>query len=142
MASIVSAVALAAAVLGRGCAVGAPAPTDTVRALIAAVRTQDRAAIFELLGPETRLELEARARAATDLVGSNLRYAAVDMIGLGGFDAVAAPGLRLVEERDGLAVVEISGDSARAQIHLVKVGDDWRIELVGRRGAAANAADP
>jgi hypothetical protein len=132
-ASIVFAMALAAAVLGRSCAVGDPNPADAVRAFLTAARAQDRAAVYRLLGPATQKQLDERARAATDLVGSNLRYTAIDLISLGTFEDVAAHDVRVIEEGGEDAGVEIAGEAGKARLELVHVDGDWRIELLDGR---------
>src|SRR5690606_37707236 len=55
------AVALAAAVAGRGCSSEDDTPEGAVRAFVAAARAGDHEALFELLGPATRARLERSA---------------------------------------------------------------------------------
>ena len=89
--SVVAAVALAIAVVGRGCRVTTPGPEAAVRSLIAATNAGDRKAVYALLSPATQQRLDDRAQRATELVGSNVRYTALDLISIGAGEDVPAP---------------------------------------------------
>lgn len=129
-ASALAAIALAATVLGRGCNVASPGPDAAVRGMIQAARTGDRKGVWRLLSPATQQALEERARKATDLVGSSTRYTALDLISVGGSDAVPPPTDVRVLSRDGdRAVVEVGGPAGRAQLDVVRVDGRWRVDL-------------
>jgi hypothetical protein len=128
--SVVAAVALAVAVVGRGCGVAEPGPDAAVRGLIAAAREGDRAAVFGLLSPDTQAALVEKAQRATELVGANVRYGALDLIAIGAAEEVAAPTeIRTVEQRDDHAVVELVSSEGPARLDVVKVEGRWRIDL-------------
>lgn len=130
VASVLAAMALAAAVAGRSCRVTQPGPEAAVRDMIQAAKTDDRDTVFELLTPATRERLDAEARRATDLVGASLRYAAKDLISIGSSDGVADPtDITVLEERGDRAVVEVVSPAGRARIDLVRQGGRWRIDL-------------
>ncbi len=125
-----AAFALAAAVLGRSCAVDAPGPEAAVRALVAAARAGDRQAVWNLLSPATQDRLTAGANRATDLVGSSMRYRPLDMISIGSSEDVPPPiDLRTVERHGDRAVVEIISVGDPARVELVRVGKRWKIDL-------------
>jgi hypothetical protein len=130
-ASLVAAVALAVAVAGRSCRVGAPGPDATVRAMMQAAKAGDRQAVFDLLSPVTQQRLEERARAATDLVGSSRRYTALELISIGGNsdDEPAPSEVRVVESKADRASVEVAGPGGRARVDLVLVQGQWRVHL-------------
>jgi len=128
-ASLLAAVAFAVAAAGRGC-VGAPGPDAAVRAFVDASRAGDRQAVFDLLGPQTQQRLEERARSATDLVGSSVRYTPLDLISIAASDDEPARiELHTVEERGDHAVVEVVSGAGRDRIGLVRVDGRWRVEL-------------
>lgn len=128
---LLAAVAVAVAVSGRGCEDNAGSPEVVVRQFIEAAKQMDREAMFEMLGPRTREVLSAEALRATDL--SPRRYAASDMIGFN--TGLAELSLEELEVR----VIDSGGDTATAELRdrrgrlhrvaLVRVEDDWRIEL-------------
>ncbi len=123
-----AAVALAAAVAGRGCGPQDDTPDGAVRAFDAAARAGDKRAVYELLGPETQSTLAERADRASAL-GED-RYAPEDMIGLGETTTAPTPTLEVVREKDGSAVVAITGDGGqRSTLNLVKIKGHWRVEL-------------
>lgn len=133
-ASALAAIALAATMLGRGCAVTRPGPDAAVRAMIQAARAGDRKAVWRLLSPDTQHALEAKARQATDLVGASTRYGALDLISVGASDDVPPPTDIHVKSNDGShAVVEIGGPTGRAEIELVRVDGRWRVDLPAYR---------
>lgn len=128
--SVIAAVALAVAVVGRGCGVTDPGPEAAVRGLIAAANEGDRAAVFALLSPATQAALEARAQRATELVGSNVRYTALDLIAIGSAEDVPAPSaIEVVEERGDRAVVEITSGTGRSRLDVVRIDGRWKIDL-------------
>lgn len=137
-ATAVAAIALAATMLGRGCNVASPGPDAAVRGLLQAARTGDRKAVWRLLSPDTQRALEARARAATDLVGSSTRYTALDLISVGGSDAVPPPTeVRVLSRTGDRAVVEVGGPSGRSQLDLVRIDGRWKIDLAAYYAPAA-----
>jgi hypothetical protein len=130
------AVVLAFAVFGRGCAEGDSTPEGTVRAFVAAARDSDKHAMWALLGPTTRHDAEARARAATERAGSNTRFTALDMIDVAVPDSTYEPSDVVLRERHGdQAIVDVLGPAGRRdEGDLVRVGKKWRVEL--RTGSA------
>ena len=130
VASALAAMAIAAAVAGRSCRVNEPGPEATVRDMIRAAKTGDRATVFELLTPQTRTRLDVEAKRATDLVGAVVRYQAKDLISIGSSDGVATPtDITVVEERGERAVVEIVSPSGRARVDLMRADGKWRVDL-------------
>jgi hypothetical protein len=128
--SAVAAAALAVGVAGRSCAVSTPGPEAVVHDLLAAAKAQDRRAVFELLSPNTRQRIEARARHATDLVGSSMRFSAIDLISIGISEAGAAPtDITTVEHLGDRAVIEIVSPAGRARLSVVAVEGRWLIDL-------------
>lgn len=129
-ASALAAIALAAAVLGRGCGVAEPGPDAAVKSLVQAARAGDRQAVWRMLSPETQRALEARARKATDLVGSSTRYGPLDLISLGSSDDVPPPtDLRVVSRSGDRAVVELAGPTGPARLDVVRVEGRWKVDL-------------
>jgi hypothetical protein len=128
---VIAAVALAVTVVGsRSCAVTDPGPEGAVRNMLAAASAGDRVAVYALLGPQTRARLDERARRATDVVGSSVRYSALDLISIGASRDVPPPtDLTVVERLDERAVVEVVSAAGRARVVVVRVDGDWRIEL-------------
>lgn len=135
VASALAAMALAAAVAGRGCRVTQPGPEAAVRDMIQAAKTGDRELVFSLLSDATRDRLAAEARRATDLVGASQRYTAKDLISIGSTDGAADPtdvdptDITVLEERGDHAVVEVVSAAGRARVELIKVAGRWRIDL-------------
>ena len=128
--SVLAAVALAIAVVGRGCRVTTPGPEAAVRSLIAAANAGDRKEVYRLLSPATQQRLDDRAQRATELVGSNVRYTALDLISIGGGEDVPAPTEINVLDRDGdRATVQIVSSAGRADLDVVRVEGHWRIDL-------------
>jgi hypothetical protein len=124
-----AAAALAVAVGGRGCNTEDGSPLGAVRAFAAAARAGNREAMYALLGPETRHRLELAAARATQLVSSR-QYGGADMI-----RSVVPSGSRTFElvkrseDRALVAIVDQRG--ARTSVNVVRVGDRWRLELLG-----------
>lgn len=128
-ASVLAAMALAAAMAGRGCRVDEDGPIGAVRAFAAAASAEDHEALFELLGPATRAGLDAAARRATDLAGGAHRFDAIDMLSIGKA-SVPPRELRMIERKDERAVIEfVDTSGARARLVTVHVDGAWRIEL-------------
>lgn len=129
--SVLAAVVLAAGVAGRGCRVRPPGPDAAVRNMLAAVEAGDREAVYALLSPDTQAGLEERARRATDLVGSNVRYTALDLISIDGEEGEdrGRVAIDVVAQDDHRATVEIVSSAGRARLELVKVDGRWRIDL-------------
>jgi hypothetical protein len=134
--SVLAAVALAIAVVGRGCRVREPGPDAAVRSMIAAANAGDKKAVFALFTPATQARLEERAQRATELVGSNVRYTALDLISIGTAEDVPQPtDINVIRNEDGFAVVEIVSSAGRARIDLEKIEGRWRIDLPGYAAA-------
>ncbi len=131
VASALAAMALAAAVAGRSCQVDDDTPEAAVRNFAAAASADDREAIYELLGPETRRRLEIAAKRATDLVGGSKRYDPLDMISIGkSIDAPPPRDFAVKARSDSRAIVEILGAMGeRSQVTVVNVNGHWRIEI-------------
>lgn len=130
VASLLAAMALAAAVAGRSCRVTQPGPEAAVREMLHAAKTGDRDAVFALLSPATRSRLEIEAKRATDLVGAATRYTAKDLLSIGSSEGIATPtDITVLEERGDRASVEVVSESGRARIELIKIEGRWRIDL-------------
>jgi hypothetical protein len=130
VASILAAMALAAALAGRSCRVSQPGPEAAVRDFLHAAKTSDRDAVYDLLAPQTRARLEVEARRATDLVGASVRYTAKDLLSIGSSEGIPPPtDITLVEERAERAVVEIVSPAGRSRIELVRVDGRWLVEV-------------
>jgi hypothetical protein len=128
--SVLAAVALAIAVVGRGCGVAEPGPEAAVRGLVAAAAAGDREAVYRWMSPSTQAVLDERAQRATELVGANVRYTAADLIALGPAEEVAAPTeVRVVERRGDRVTVEVVSSGGRARLEVVKIDGRWRIDL-------------
>ncbi len=122
-----AAVAMAAAVAGRGCAPPDDSPTQAVRALERASQAGDKQAVYDLLGPTTQARLEALAQRASEL--DERRYAAIDMVGIG---SMAEESLRveLASQQGDHAVVLIVRPGAESTpVDVDKVDGIWRVEL-------------
>lgn len=134
-ASVLAAMALAAAVAGRGCRVDAGTPGGVVASFIEASRADDRETLYQLLGPHTRAWLDDAARRATDLAGGAKRFGPLDMIGISENTHIAPPEKIVVEELSGgearVELVRPSGQ--RSELHIVEIDGQWRIELPGYR---------
>ena len=133
--SVLAAVALAIAVVGRGCRVHEPGPDAAVRSLMAAANAGDRKAVFGLLTEHTQNALVDRAEKATTDVGSNVRYTALDLIAIGSSEDVPAPTeINVISRQGDHAVVEVVSTAGRAQLDVVKEKGRWRIDLPGYGG--------
>ncbi|MBX3156004.1 MAG: hypothetical protein KF773_08390 [Deltaproteobacteria bacterium] len=128
-ASIVVAMALAAAVAGRSCRVSQPGPEAAVRDMIQAAVQGDQDTVYEMLAPATRARLELEAKRATDLVGATTRFAPHNLVSLGASEAAPPTDVTVVEEYDNRAVVEVVSPTSRARIDLVRVDGRWLIAM-------------
>jgi hypothetical protein len=129
-ASAIAAVALAVAVVGRSCGVADPGPEAAVRGMLAAASAGDRTAVYDLLTPETQQRLAERARRATDVVGSSVRYSALDLISIGGAsDAPPPSDITVIEQVGDRAVVEVVSPGGRDRVTVRRVGGRWLVEL-------------
>jgi hypothetical protein len=98
--------------------------------MLQAARAGDRQAVFDRLSRATQLALEERARAATDLVGSSVRYTALELVSIGASDDEPAPRqVRVVSEKGDRAIVEVTSATGSGRIELVREDDAWRIHL-------------
>ncbi len=130
VASVVAAMAFAAAIAGRSCRVTQPGPEIAVREMLQAAKTGDRDTVFSLLTPQTQQRLEVEAKRATDLVGAATRYTAKDLVSIGSSDGVAAPtDITVIEERGDRATVEVVSPAGRSRIELVRIDGRWMIDL-------------
>jgi hypothetical protein len=122
--------ALAAAVAGRSCS-GAPrGPEAAVRHLLEATKAGDRQAIHELLSPQTQGRLRERAGHASNLVGSSIRYSALDLISVNTTSEVPpVTAITTIEQIADHAVVEIVRGAERSRLSLVRVEGQWRIDM-------------
>lgn len=138
VATAAGALALALVATGRGCAPLDSTPDGAARAFVEAARSGDRHAVWQLLGPESRAELEIAARAATDNVGGTRRFAPLDVLDVGAPTGPTGPtGFRVLERRGDQATVEIArADGGRDHLRAVRVRGRWRIELWTRGEAA------
>ncbi len=129
--SAVAAVALAAAMVGRGCSVRGSGPDGVVRELINAQRTGDAELLYSLLGPNTIAALQTEARRATDLVGGWQRFVPADLVSIG----QATPGggtfeysvRRIAEDKAQVDIASSTGQ--KSVLMLVRIDKDWRIEV-------------
>ena len=129
-ASILAAMAVAAAVAGRSCRVSQPGPEAAVRDLLQAAKTGDLDTVFELLTPSTQARLEAEAKRSTDLVGAAVRYTAKDLLSIGSADSLTTPtDITVDEERGDRAVVQIITPAGRSNLDLIRIDGRWRIEI-------------
>ncbi len=131
MVTVAAAVALAWAVGGRGCGDSDATPEGAARAFVAAARAEDKAALWDLLGPATRARVTAAAAAATEKVGGARRFAPLDVLDLAAPEASYVPTDVVVREvRAGAAVVDVLGpENRRDTLNLVEVGGRWRVEI-------------
>jgi hypothetical protein len=134
IASAFAAMALAAAIAGRGCRVRDPGPEAAVRDVLQAAKTGDRDAVYALLSPATRDQLAAMAARATDLVGAAVRYSAKDLVSIGTSEGIAPPtDVTVVSETGDRAVVEVVSPAGRARLDLVRVDGRWLVDLPSYR---------
>jgi len=136
VATFVAIGALAWAVGLRGCGEPDGTPEGAVRAFVAAARAEDKAALWELLGPDSRRVVTAAAAAATDKVGGARRVAPLDVLDVGARAGTYAPSEIVLASSDGAsATVDVLGPEGRRDgVHVVQVGGRWRVELWSRGG--------
>lgn len=127
-ASVLAAMALAAAVAGRGCSVDDDSPEGAVRSLVAAAEAGDEAAVYDLLGPATRHRLDQAAERATNLAGSTRRYGPLDLISISDLGKMPRD-IKTVSRDARAAVVELTGPGGAGRLDLVREDGHWRIEL-------------
>jgi hypothetical protein len=134
IATAVALVALAWAVGVRGCGDVDATPEGAVRAFVTAARAEDKAALWELLGPESRKAVAAQAAAATDKIGGAQRLAPLDVLDVAAPARSYAPSDIVLRDSDGLnATVDVLGPEGRHDsVRAVKVGGRWRVELWSR----------
>ena len=131
-ASAIAAMALAAAVAGRGCQVDDDSPQGVVRAFADAARAGDRKAILGMLGPKTLARLKEHARHATDLVGGPRRFALLDLVSVGKpGDYAAIKNMQVHRRAEGTFVEIENADGKRSELAVVEVDGRWRVELPG-----------
>ncbi len=130
-ATVAAAVLLAVAISGRGCSDSDSSPEGAVRAFVAAARAEDKHALWDTLGPRTRGQAEAAARAATEKVGGARRYAALDMLDVSLPATSYAPSQIIVrEQHDKTATVDLLGpEGHHDSINVVEVDGRWKVEL-------------
>ena len=130
-ASVLAAMAFAAAMAGRGCRDDTEGPTGAVRQMVTAARAGDHSAVYKLLSPDTQQRLQLASQRATDLAGSADRYGPLDLISIGKIDEGTGPkDFKLIESSSGVAVVEVvSHGGLRDRIRVVKVDGRWRVDL-------------
>lgn len=130
VASILAAVAVAAAVAGRSCRVSQPGPEAAVRDMLQAAKTGDADTVFKMLTPATQSRLEEEAKRATLLVGASMRFSAKELISIANPAEVAAPtDITVLDERGDRAIVEVVSPAGRSRVEVVKVEGRWRIDI-------------
>ncbi len=143
LAPVGCAVALAAAVSGRGCENREAAPKETVRVFLEAANELDREKMFSMLSQRTQEVLEAQAREATDR--SSRRYLGYELIGIDSelsvFDTDEAPReISLVSQTDETATVEIVDNVGNThRIELVRENDRWHLDLLANNPSLLSA---
>ena len=127
--SALFAMALAAAVAGRGCQNESDGPSDVVRSFIEHAREGDKAALFRMLGPESRERLRSAAARANELVGGERRYQPQDMLQ----PMRSGPGdlkIRTVKKQGDEALVSLTSSAGYFdEVRVVHIDDRWLIEI-------------
>src|SRR5262249_4398778 len=100
VATFVAVGALAWAVGLRGCGEPDGTPVGAVRAFVAAARAEDKTALWELLGPESRKVVTAAAAAATDKVGGARRLGPLEVLDVGARAGTYAPSDIVLRDSD------------------------------------------
>ncbi len=123
------AMALAAAVAGRGCNRDSDGPTEAVRAFVEASKRGDRDAALKMLGPRTRAQLEEAAMRATKLVGGEGRYEARDVLQLhnSGPDVVSIVNMGRDGDQASISLTDSQG--RKSTVITVLIDGHWRLEL-------------
>ncbi len=128
--TVLIAMALAAAVAGRGCNKDSDGPTEAVRAFLKASEAGDRDEMLEMLGPKTREQLQSAALRATTLVGGEGRYEARDMLTphTNGPDVVSVVNMGRDGDRASMSLTDAQG--GKSMIMVVLIDGEWLLELV------------
>jgi hypothetical protein len=131
----VAAVALAAAVAGRGCGGEDETPDGAVRAFASAARAGDRETMLELLGPATRDWLAAAAAHGSQMIGGPGATREIDLLGGRG----PGPTRISLRSQDGKkALVDVVDErGVRSTVDVVEVDGRWRLELTGQLAGAS-----
>jgi hypothetical protein len=120
------------AVAGGGCGGrdDASNPEAAVRALIAAARAGDRAAVYARLGPATRAHIEALLSGA-HRTGGTRTFRPEDLVTVGWLPPAWEPaGIRVLRRDDAEAEVEVySAAGDRQTVRTVREGRSWNVEL-------------
>jgi len=124
------AMALAAAVAGRGCNHETDGPTDAVRAFLHASATGNKDAAIKLLGPKTQAQLREAAERATTLVGGEGRYEPRDMIQPDNGDPTAVTIVNMGRDGDEASLSLTDADGNKSTVITVLIDGHWRLELV------------
>lgn len=105
-----------------------------MRAFVAAARAEDKVAVWELLGPETRRMITSAAAAATDKIGGAQRVAPLDLFDVMTSARSYTPGEIMLQESDGQsATVDVLGPEGRRDaVRVVLASGRWRVELWSR----------
>jgi hypothetical protein len=120
----------ALALLFAACGAGTRSPAGAVRALGEAARRGDREAVYRLLAPETRQQLEADQKRAAQLAGRR-ELGAAELLAAGWFPPRGAPKqVREIQRSGEQATVEVIGaQGSRDLVKCRRVGDRWRVVL-------------
>jgi len=123
------AMALAAAVAGRGCRASEDGPTAALREFVEAAAKGDRDRLLEMLGPKSRAKLQDAANRATKLVGGERRYVARDMLQpvSGGPGEVSI--VNMGRDGDTAAMSVTDGRGNKSIVSAVLIDGTWFIEL-------------
>jgi hypothetical protein len=107
-------------------------PEGAVHLFIAAARSGDRAAVYRLLGPETRAHIQGLVVASRHQGGRPITRPE-DFFSVGWAPPAWEPaGVRTVRrDRDHAEVEVYSAAGDRHSLHLVREGKEWKIELPG-----------
>jgi hypothetical protein len=121
-----------AVVAGAGCSGrdDASNPEAAVRALIAAARAGDRAAVYARFGPATRARVEALLSGA-HRTGGTRTFRPEDLVTVGWLPPAWEPaGIRVLRHDDTEAEVEVySAAGDRQTLRTVREGRSWKVEL-------------
>ncbi len=123
------AMALAAAVAGRGCNRDSDGPTEAVRAFLDASQSGNRDAALSMLGPKTLAQLEEAALRATKLVGGQGRYEARDVLQLHSSGPDAMSIVNMGRDGDQASISLTDSQGRKSTIITVLIDGQWRLEL-------------
>ena len=123
------AMALAAAVAGRGCNESEDGPSVAMRVFVKTAAAGDRDALLKMLGPKSLAKLEDAANRATKLVGGERRYEARDMLQpvSGGPGEVSIVNMGRDGNTATMSVTDTRGNTS--MVSAVLIDGDWRIEI-------------